>query len=144
MTLRGRRMSTAPKTGKVVAGRVVTATGPRWLRVKFNYFIGQWTLDAGWELLDNANRVAAAVKGAGGARPARRQTCQPHRRFLVATPFPGLGARVAVALEAAGIDTVDKLSAVIRDDNLMAVPGVNTFDQAETIKSWLKMNRRAP
>lgn len=58
------------------------------------------------------------------------------------TPFPGLGTRLVVALVAAGVDSLDKLDAVIRDDNLLAVPGVNTRDQAETIKTWRKLHRR--
>lgn len=58
------------------------------------------------------------------------------------TAFPGLGLRLAVALEAAGIDTVEKLAAVALDEKLLAVPGIETQAQVATIDCWLKLNNR--
>lgn len=53
--------------------------------------------------------------------------------------FPGLGARLALALELANVDTIEKLAAIVDHDALILLqaPGVRTFDDVETIKAWL-------
>lgn len=57
--------------------------------------------------------------------------------------FPGLGPRLALALELANVDSVEKLAAIVAHDALLLLqaPGVNTLNDVEAIKAWLASNR---